>query len=64
MVESIVGLLVMALGGGFFCSLIGLAWKGERGAVIGFVLGVVLTPVLLMAFFVLLIRTGIFATPG
>ena len=54
----------MALGGGFFCSLIGLAWKGERGAVIGFVLGVVLTPVLLMAFFVLLIRTGIFATPG
>ena len=63
--EGIIQLLAISFGGGVVVASLFALIKGTRNAIVlGFVLGAVLLPAVVMGFFILAARAGAFASPG
>ncbi|HVJ81131.1 MAG TPA: hypothetical protein VNC50_08685 [Planctomycetia bacterium] len=59
-----VAVLTIALIGGIVFGGFGALIRGNKGFAVGFAIGAILVPAVIVVFGIMLVRTGIFAVPG
>jgi uncharacterized membrane protein YhdT len=59
-----VAVLTLALVGGIVCGGLGALVRGNRGFAVGFVIGAILVPAVIVGAAFMIVRSGVFASPG
>lgn len=59
-----VAVLTIALVGGIVFGAFGALVRGNRGFAYGFAIGAILVPTVIVGGAIMIVRTGVFATPG